>query len=306
MDRILGGVPNTPSPTPPTPLGLRRRRRERAPCGLCGRIRKLTKTHVPPRTAGNTGPVTRCVPYSRGGTLTRARRDVGGLHFYGLCQECNGLQSKYDPAYSELAQAVERQLRPGGPIVIPRGVHPLPDVTVRPGAAARSILIGMMALDPNLREIHPTIAQGLLAQVPEVRLPDDLALRVACTRSPLAHLAGSIGGVLLFHPVRPHGTALGVMSFASVYFRPLAWHLATRRYSWLDLQAWPDVSRWLTIHPSEDVRLRSLSKGFPEVLHPREDPHAEAAGWVELFSDEITVLVEGELPPSPPNTRALG
>jgi hypothetical protein len=34
------------------------------------------------------------------------RRQHGGLHFYGLCVDCNGLQSKYDGAYAELSDAL--------------------------------------------------------------------------------------------------------------------------------------------------------------------------------------------------------
>lgn len=238
----------------------------------------------------------RYFPNVHQGRATRGRGQTGGVHVYGLCASCNTLQSKYDPDYARLADAVRRQLPGDSCIAVPDWVHRFPDVPVRPGAAARSILIGMMALNTKLHEIHPGLADALLREEREVALPDGLALRVACTRSPYAHLHGPIGGVLLFHRIRPGGRALGVMSLAAVHFRPLAWHLAARNYSLLDLQRWYDASGWLGMNPREDVPVRSLFKWLPEVVHPREDPQADDAGWVEMLSDKITVFAEGDIP----------
>lgn len=32
-----------------------------------------------------------------------------------------------------------------------------------------------------------------------------------------------------------------------------------------------------------------------EVVHPKEDPQAHEAGWVEMLSDKITVYAEGHI-----------
>jgi hypothetical protein len=83
----------------------------------------------------------------------------------------------------------------------------------------------------------------------------------------------------------------------SIYFSPLAWHLATRTpLSLLDVQGWADVSRWAVYPPAAKVPLRSLVKRLPSVLHPSEDPAADRAGWCQLFSHEITVFGEADLP----------
>lgn len=283
------------APSEPQPLGLWRDRGQRASCGLCGQVCELTRTHVPARVAGNAGDVRRFVPRVASGPARRGRGRKGGVHVHGLCRGCNALQGRYDPAYAVLADGVARQLPPESPLLIPNHVNRLPEMAVQPGAAARSILIGLMALNPNIRAVHPELQEGLLAGADAIALPNDLALRVACYRQPKAYLSGSVGGVLLFHPVRPYDMALGIMSLGSVYFPPLAWHLATRRFSWLDMQRWADVSRWLERDPLERVSLRSLLKGLPEVLHPREDSIAQEAGWVELFSSEITFVVEGDV-----------
>lgn len=232
-----------------------------------------------------------------GGRASRGRPQTGGVHVYGHCVACNGLQGRYDEAYAEFCGVLSRRLRPSMQVVLPAGAHPLPDVTVRPGAVARAVLIGMTALNPNLRRIHSALIDRLLDRSRSFRLPEGLALRVAATDSPVARVAGSVGGVLLFHPLRPNGTALGVMSVASVYFRPAAWHLvAGHTYSLVDLQRWPDVSRWTAYPPDVEVPVRRLLRRIPAVLHPSDDPDGERAGWCQLLSSEITVFAEGEMP----------
>jgi hypothetical protein len=69
----------------------------------------------------------------------------------------------------------------------------------------------MTALNVNLRSTHPALTDSLLAETPELAIPDDVSLRLALTTSPTARLSGSVGGLLLFHPMRPDGQPLGIM-----------------------------------------------------------------------------------------------
>jgi hypothetical protein len=280
----------------PQPVGLKPRK-GRGTCALCGQDKPLTKTHVPAQASGNTGEVRRYFPASTGGTASRGRGHVGGFYVFGHCRGCNGLQAKHDPAYVTFSDAIARRLQARPPILLlPPGTNLLPEVHVRPGAVARAVLIGMTALNPNLRITHPELVAALLNDEQEFAVPDDLSLRVAATDSPTARVAGSVAGLLLFHRLRPEGQCLGVMSMASLYFRPVAWHLATKRpYSLLDLQGWCDVSHWTRFPPENEVPIRALLRRLPEVLHPSEDPVAEAAGWCQLLSNEITVFGEADL-----------
>lgn len=278
----------------PHPVGLVRRKGV-APCGLCGEQRKLTKTHVPPQAAGNTGTVRRHLPVTSGGTVIKRLTYRGGLWVRGLCQRCNNFAGRYDGAYAQFANAVRQAIPAAHPVALPTHVSRFPDVTVRPAAVARSILIAMHALAPHLRQIHPAVAAALIAGDDEIELPRPLRLRLATTRSSFVAIAGPIGGVLLFHPTRPQGRALGVMSLASVYFAPLAWNLADESFSWLDMQAWADGTNWLTRSPGEEVPLRQLVRRLPEVQHPRVDAEAQHGGWMEFLSDEVTFYLDGEI-----------
>lgn len=137
----------------------------------------LTKTHVPPRSAGNTGLVSRrtTLTLSRGGTQT-ARHSlprIGGIHFYGLCVSCNQLQNLYDSAYVDLVDIALPWLRT--PLALPSGPREPTTAKIRPGAVARSVLIPMFGLNANLRHVAADVAAALHAETPSVTLPSNLA-----------------------------------------------------------------------------------------------------------------------------------
>jgi hypothetical protein len=103
------------------------------------------------------------------------------LYVYGLCPSCNNLQSRFDAAYGELAAAV-RPLWMRDARIRTAGKLPLPGDEIRPGAVARSMLIGFLGLSPHLRVNFTELALQLLAGAPAVTLPTKLRLRWRCTR----------------------------------------------------------------------------------------------------------------------------
>lgn len=270
-----------------------RRRRQRAPCGLCGTVGPLTKTHVPPQAAGNTGLVSRrtMVTVSRDGrqTATDSLPRIGGIHFYGLCASCNQLQNLYDSAYVELVEIALPWVTT--PLALPSGPREPTTARIRPGAVARSVLIPMFGLDANLRELAPDVAAALLAKSPSVTLPKDLALRLAIAGGVRARATGAIAGFEMFGR-RLDGKPLGVMTMAQVHFPPLAWQLAPRDRSLLDIQGWADVTEWLESPAEEETGFRDVCGALPVVVLPRDDVQGQL--WTELFSSEITFIVHSD------------
>jgi hypothetical protein len=278
-----------PQPRSSYLVGLDRSRKRRYPCGLCGTKTQLTRTHVPPQCAGNTGLVYRRFWISRDQTLSHGRPQIGGLHVYGLCKKCNGIQALYDPAYCELARALYPcWIR--GEVALPGGRMELPNPQIAPGAVARSVLVSMFGLNANLRMMYPQLAESLHQQADSIQLPVDVQLRLALARGTTARVTGPIFG----HSIR---TRIGFSTMAQIYFPPLAWQLADNNPpaipngpSLLDRQGWADVSNWIMSIPADRRNLHSLVRSLPAVVHPTHDArHAE--DWSELFADSITFIL---------------
>ncbi|MFC0678294.1 hypothetical protein ACFFGH_10625 [Lysobacter korlensis] len=275
-------------------VGLRLGNQPR-PCGVCGTVRKLSRTHVPPQAAGNTGPVTR--KYMLGGSEGyRSGREyigeyIGGIWVYGLCMDCNSLSGgRYDRAYADFAAGIERWFSVAG-----RVWHPdMPAIRLAPGLVTRSVLYGMLAISPNTRVMRPSLAEQLLAGGP-VRLPGELSLRVATYLGRRALLTGPIltANVL--------GTRSEVNTLAAFTFRPLTWALAagdSREY--FDSRRWADATEWLLYEDDRvDVDVRWLTRSSArtgDVLHAPGDE------LLQLFSSEIAPIVEGRIPGRVPLT----
>jgi hypothetical protein len=176
----------------------------------------------------------------------------------------------------------------------------LPAVDIRPGAIARSLLIGMAAINPNIRTTHPTLAATLLDDSP-IKLPDDMRLRVALCRSDRARISGAVAGFILLGPYsKPpiDGKPPGISYDAAVYFPPLAWVLTRDQESILDRQGFSDASGWLTYDPADVVNLTALARELPYVDYPQHDPSL-GPWWSEMLSNEISeIVVTDSLPPS--------
>lgn len=262
-------------------------------CGLCGRTGQLTKTHVPARCAGNRGRVRRFSIMSDSDHVARnSRKDIGGLHFYGLCGSCNGvIQNRWESAYCSFA----RQLWPlatDARVHLPRRIT-MPDVDVAPGAIARSVLVGCFALESNLRDLYPDVARALIDDADAIELPAPMDLYLAITRGPSARVTGSIAGFHLFGP-EVDGRKVGIMTMAQIYFPPLAWQLAdTPTSARLRIEGWHCVTEWLNLPPRKSFPLRQFIADLPLVMDPRQTARG-LSDWFEFHGEETTFVVEGE------------
>lgn len=273
-------------------LGLKQS--ARGTCGLCGRAGSLSRTHVPPQAAGNTGAVKRAFLVRDGGVTGPGRREVGGMYVYGLCARCNSRAgSDYDGAYARFAREVGLFLRPEiRAILVDRDA--MPAVTLAPGLVARSVLCAMHALNPRLREKHPDLARSLLCGDSEVILPSDLRLWLALTEERTARIAGPV------HSIRPFDMRESYAVIAEIFFRPLAWVLASERPippapQLMQTQGWAEVSDWLGMGSERSsVDLRNLCRRLPRVTHPTHGDSGE--DWLQLLAESITPIQVGFLP----------
>ena len=261
-------------------------------CGLCGRVKQLSNTHVPPQCAGNTGNVQRFVVMAdTTGRAASGSKKVGGIHFYGLCIRCNTLvQGRWDSAYCELARQLWR-FAVGSSLILPRVIE-MPSNWISPGKVARFVLSSAFALDPGLRTLYEDVADELISDAESISLPSTVRLRMAVTPGPMARVTGAMTGFFLFG-ARVNDQPIGISAFAQIYFPPLAWQVQSGPSALLDIQGWADVSDWLQIAPSERLPLRDLCPTLPQVLHPHQNPN-ETDRWSEMFADEICFIVESE------------
>jgi hypothetical protein len=97
---------------PPGTLGVDLRKPGPGPCGLCGEVRKMTKAHVPPQTAGNRNQVTCATVRIHNHIRSNGRPVAGGMWLRGLCGDCNSLAgARYDPAYGDFTKALDTYAR---------------------------------------------------------------------------------------------------------------------------------------------------------------------------------------------------
>lgn len=255
----------------------------------------MSKAHVPPQAAGNTERVTASIVRISDGVMQNGRSANGGMWVRGLCARCNSLAgARFDGAYADFADRLEIHARVIERIGLLRPWEP-PPVGLAPGLVARSILIGMFAISPNLRIIFPELAGDLCANRPHIRMPQGATLRYALYADRTARLAGPIGAHRVLTVREDFDT------FAEVFFRPLAWVLAPTQgtnevigSSILDRQGWPRADEWPLYGPDvERTDLRNLARSIPIVRHPMAGRRDE---WIEMMADEITPVLEGEIP----------
>ncbi|MFG2276032.1 hypothetical protein ACGFNY_40510 [Streptomyces chartreusis] len=265
-------------------------------CGLCGEYRKMTKAHVPPQAAGNTGAVTSATPRVHNNERTSGRPKLGGMWLRGLCLECNNLAGKnYDAAYGDFAGRLMGSFRARTRLLLP-AFEPAPPVSVAPGRVARSVMIGMFATTPHLRKMFPGLAHDLQHRRPHITMPDGATLRMALYPSRRTRLASMSWGMRVTTQ-RQHYNV-----FSEIFFRPLAWTLSPSDDR-LDaaelgesvLDGWPVVDHWLQY--GDDVTasdLRDLCRrGIPTVGHPLSEGPGE---WMETFQSDTAAFLEGKIP----------
>lgn len=266
-------------------------------CGLCGEFRKMTRAHVPPQAAGNTGSVTSATVRVYSNQRTAGRPRTGGMWLRGLCRDCNSLAGEnYDAAYGDFTARISAYFSARTRLRLP-AAESAPPVSVAPGRVARSVLIGMFATTPHLRTMFPSLACDLQHRRPHIAMPDGATLRMALYPSRSTRLASMAYGLRILTR-RQHYHV-----FSEIYFRPLAWVLSPNedRLDVAELgesavSSWPVVDQWLQY--GDDVTaidLRDLCRhGIPTVGHPLREGHDE---WVETFQNDTAAFLEGNIPP---------
>lgn len=255
------------------------------PCGICGDIRRLSKTHVPPKAAGNTAGFLRALMVSDEEGFRPGRWEKGGMWVYGLCRDCNLYAgSNYDQAYASFSNAILRW-HTTRTVVSSRMVQA---ISFAPGRVSRAALSGLLGLSPHIRALHPSLAYQLEAGGPVI-MPGGLSLMLALYLGEGGQLAGPmLSGI-------PDGSGQSINTLASFTFRPLSWALATSETAEFLLESsWVDANEWLRYeNDRESVDLR--------YLHPRGVPqtstilHAPGADQFTLYSKEIATMVVGRM-----------
>ncbi|MEV6527160.1 hypothetical protein AB0M43_35040 [Longispora sp. NPDC051575] len=272
----------------PRAFGLARMKPGQADCGLCGLSAPMTKAHVPAQMAGN-GPTVRRARYvsklrsteGKERFVELGRAADGGLWVYGLCDPCNRvIQAPFEIRYKELAAMFKGLWNRDLTLSVPSPVT-VPDVIFHPGAVARAVVIGMYAMNPALRGLYPQLADTLGNGDAKIVLPPDLKLRLAIARGRGARIAGGGGGLVIGQTTA--GKPVGIISFGSIYFPPLAWQfVASDAAPLLDRQGWADVSNWLEIDPADERLFSTVcTTSLPLAMHPTHDP-AFRHTWIEL------------------------
>jgi hypothetical protein len=270
-------------------IGQQRTRKGPGRCGLCGQYREMTEAHVPPQAVGNNGKRVERTSWVQSDTGARLGSwKPGGLTVYGLCHDCNHLTSGADdPAYIAFHNEVQKYSSPGAQRLL---INPqaLP-ATVSPGLVARSVLAGKFALNDRLQEHFPHLATGLRLRRPDLRLPDELTLRLALYQGTQARIGGPVSFMRVLNRREVHSP------FADIWFPPMAWCLVSSRPGPVQLgpeisATWADVSDWIRYSPQTAVDLRTLVGP----MRPARPPQFGGQDWAVLLGDSMAA-VEGRI-----------
>lgn len=264
-------------------------------CHLCRQSTALTKAHVPPKCAGNRGKkVERMRPTISDEVMSHDRPLQGGLWLETLCASCNGLASKYDPAYGELTNALTRfDFLTRRPILLPHSRTGVPAVPIAPGRVARSLIYGMVALAPSMQLVQGEFLDHLLEDDDQLRLPPGMQPRVAR----ITHRECRISSAYSMMQVAVRRQLYDV--FAEVCFYPFIWVLCSPQVelslgpNLVDLEEWGDATDWLRFSRNATRRdLRDVLDRLPITRHPtlRNRDH-----WVDLYSSDTSYVLEGRI-----------
>lgn len=164
-------------------------------CGLCGFTGELSRTHIPPKAAGNQGRARRLLELiDEHGTshlhLKNAGTGGGGWGRW-LCEACNNTTGEWDEEYGEWSRNLVLGLHDGG--IQPARELPMHLRSVAPGAVVRAMWAWMFALDSNLRHNEPDLAAAVLSG-DRVEPPSDKKLLIGATTSLGIWVSGQVGG----------------------------------------------------------------------------------------------------------------
>lgn len=188
-----------------------------------------------------------------------------------------------DPAYADFHRRVAAALSPLARRLLLDANH-LP-VPVAPGLVARSVLVGMFAINDSLQDMFPDVAEGLRNSAQPLRLGDGLQLRLALTPGPESRIGGPVGYMKVMQE------RIFYLPFADVWFPPLVWSLTSTRdvpdHLGASLtQDWADVSQWPRYGAETITDLRNLVRRLRFV----RPPPFGAEDWVLLSGNTMTAL----------------
>lgn len=264
-------------------------------CGLCGAWGRRSRAHVPPQAAGNTTTVLRAADRIDAGQRGPGRWVAGGMQVRGLCVDCNNLAGRTcDLAYADFARQIRARRSSSLRVPMIQPTEP-PLAMFAPGLVARSVLMGMFAIAPQLRVVLPEVAHDLLHAPRAVRWPGRTRLCVALTHSDLDRHGLLTSGLSM---MRVLGQRELHSPLAEIVFPPLVWTLVpdhpADRPGYEVTSVLPDASDWIRYAPERtSVDLRNLLRRLPVFVHPLHTAHGE---WMEL-SGEHTVLLHGAISP---------
>jgi len=229
-------------------------------------------------------------PFIQNEVMSQDSPKDGGLWLKTLCRTCNGLASKYDAAYGDLAQRAARvgRLRETQ-FALPVSASGVPPIPVSPGRVARSLLHGMVALTPSMSLVHQNFLDELLRD-DEIRLPDGLQLRVARITHPQCRISSA------YWMQQVLGERQNYDVFAEICFYPFIWVLCSSPSpslgaSLVDREGWGDATDWIQYNRTA-VRsdLRDVLDRLPVTVHPTLRDRGK---WMELSSKDRSYVLEG-------------
>jgi hypothetical protein len=253
---------------PLTELG----RARRGPCSLCPAVGDRTLTHVPPRCADNDGSASLlCKTTDEIGVVSfvKGHERQGGSRFYSQCASCNGLVARYDPEWPLWVDEILRWLDSTARRVPDEG-FPMILLARRPGSFVRSVLAGMFALTPTLRNGWPDLAEAIRTGAP-ISAPSDLRLLVHLYSGPRRFVTSGFGK-MTYSFLRAADSSveatLGEIAWPPFHFVLVdrrdveGWPLGMDVTSWLedDWQATRDVALLLKLPPIEDLFSSSIGR----------------------------------------------
>ena len=216
--------------------------------------------------------------------VTVGRKKEGGAAGYFLCEGCNNYAgNQYDQAFGALWNHLARLLLVNGGMPPYGGPHLLSVNGVDPGAVVRSILSGMMGLNPSLRTDYPLL-QRAVQHREQVDRPTNLHLLLAL--NPELHLRVAGGRAVRQELWR--GRALNnVVTLNEIAWAPLYLVLTDRTgRSYWDTSH--DILDWLADVPGTTRSIDLLVPVLrPERIHTRE---IQGGTVVDRGNDMVAVL----------------
>lgn len=236
-----------------------RTHKSRRPCALCGTVTKLTKTHIPPKAAFNSGLGRRAMVDGNNNLVLDSGK-LGGLSPYGHCEGCRAATSPWDDEYISWAHTITGAIVTS-PAVDTRPVLRVAAQEARPGRFARAALAGMTVLAEDLWETHPVFVESVRTGAPLTASTGLRFLVGVTTRVARAEISGGHGGVLATVPL---GGSVQVPEprktlSAMVHFRPFSLVL-------VDPESAPDY------------------------------PHVDCTSWLEFGVEDVVAPFALELP----------